>query len=490
MMMKRILALLALAFLAQGMNAQDNIWGETRTDSIRCWENYNNFGSLANQRQYAQAFDHWKIVYETCPAVKEVIYKFGPRVIEGKMEALDQMIASTADEAAKAELVAERAALVDLLFEQYESRMQYFPGTEAYVKASMAQDIYGYYGDTAYNRVYNLFNEAMDIDPTQMSASQFWTFFKVAVELKDRDVLDLADIFEVYNRIDESVAANTDALNVEIAELVVMEEAGSLDERGQRVLASNRSKLENYEKVKGNVGTALRGLLTSCEIIARVYNEETFEQNKDNEVWIRRAVRTLGAEYRTDSGTVITCRDNPLYFQLTEVLYQMNPSTEAARNMGRLAMYREEYEKAIDYFSQAIDGELDPALRSTDYTRMAAAQQQLGRLSSAKSSLMNAISENAQNGRAQLQLAGVYMAADGVCGENAFEKGAVYWAAINRLNRAKSIDPSLTNAANTLIQQCWARVPDKGVSFRLGKQEGDTYTIGCWINETITATWP
>lgn len=487
--MKRILALLALTFVATGMNAQGN-WGSSQEDSLVCFENYNTFGQLAQARQFAQAYDHWVIVYETCPKINETLYKFAPTVIEGKMDAVDAQIQSAADAAQKEALEAEKAALIETLFAQYDKRMEYFPQSAAYVKAAVAQTKYELYGDEAALDVYSLFNEAMEMDPKQMNASHFWSYFRVSVALNRIDSLSLADLFEVYNKIDENVAVNTDALNVQIAELAEQEEAGMLDARNQRVLAARRSSLENYSKVKGNVSISLNSLLTSCDIIARVYNEETFEQNKDNEVWIRRAVRTLGADYQTDSGTVINCRDNPLYFQLTEVLYEMNPSVEAARNMGRLALYREEYAKAVDYFKQAAEGELDPLLRSDDYTSMAQAQLAMGSGSSAKSSVQKAMADNPNNGRAQLILASAYASAAGTCGNDVFEKNAVYWAAISRAQRAKSLDPALASIVNRRVAQWTSALPDKSLSFRLNHPEGSTYTIGCWINETITANWP
>lgn len=486
--MKRILALMALTFVATGMNAQGN-WGASQEDSLVCFENYNTFGQLAQARQFAQAYDHWVVVYETCPKINETLYKFAPTVIEGKMDAVKAQIDATADAAAKEALEAEYEGLVSTLFAQYDKRMEYFPQSTAYVKAAVAQTKYELYGDDAALDVYGLFNEAMEMDPKQMNASHFWSYFRVSVALNRLDSLSLADLFEVYNKIDENVAVNTDALNVQIAELAEQEAAGMLDARSQRVLAARRSSLENYSKVKGNVSISLNSLLTSCDIIARVYNEETFEENKDNEVWIRRAVRTLGADYQTDSGTVINCRDNPLYFQLTEVLYEMNPSVEAARNMGRLALYREEYTKAVDYFKQAAEGELDPLLRSDDYTSMAQAQLALGSGSAVKASVQKAMADNPNNGRAQLILASAYASAAGTCGADAFEKNAVYWAAIARAQRARSLDPSLSAIASRRISQWTSALPAKSVSFQLGHAEGERYTVGCWINETITATW-
>lgn len=484
-MMKRVLLLFALALFTQGLHAQDKTWGETATDSVRCWENYNNFGALFNQKQYAQAYENWNVVYETCPAAKEVIYIYGARVIEAKIEEVETK-AEAAAAAEKVTLMDQRNELVSQLFEMYDNRMKYFPGKEAYVKASKAADLFEYYGDSATQQVFDLFGEAMELDATELSASHFWTYFMTAVELKKQDKIDLAGVFDIYNIIDENIAKNTDELNIAITSADAALLAGTLDDRGQRTLQRNKALLENYEKVKGNVEKSLRKFLTSCETIARVYNAETFAENRENEVWIRRAVRTLGAEYVNDSGEVVSCRDNPLYFEMTEALYQMNPSTEAARNMGRLALVRKEYEKAIDYFSQSIEGEVDPMNKADDNLKRAYALQKLGRLPAAKSAIMEAIRLNPNSGQAHLQLSTVYAAADGICGSNAVEKQAVYWAAIDRANTAARLDPTLRNKANQAISAYRRGVVSKDIAFRLNVKEGDSISIGCWINETVT----
>ena len=82
--------------------------------------------------------------------------------------------------------------------------------------------------------------------------------------------------------------------------------------------------------------------------------------------------------------------------------------------------------------------------------------------------------------------ANVYAAAAGSCGSNVFEKNAVYWAAIDKAAKAKQVDPTVASRADRTIGRLRAGIPDKSISFQLGWKEGDRYSIGCWINETIT----
>lgn len=471
--MKRILSILALGMMTQVMYAQgDNAWGATPNDSIKCWENYNIFGSLANAKQYIEAYEPWSVVYTNCPGANVNLYIYGPRVVEAKIEA-------ATDEA-------EKNALIDQLLELYDKRLEYFPGKEAYVKASKATDLYQYKGEAANRQIYDLYNEALAIDESELTAAHINYYFVTAVRMYKADEIGLTEVFELYNKIGESVSANTDKLNQEIAMLMEKNEAGMLDQNESRTLRRDTLLLENFLKVKGNIEITLRPILSSCDKIALVYNAETFAQNKDNEIWLRRAVRTLGAEYRNDSGEVVSCRDNPLYFEMTEALYQMNPSTEAARNMGRLALSRKEYSKAVQYFNEAIEGEVDPIIKASDYLKLAYAQQKLGRLTDAKASCLRSASLDGSDGEAYLQLSTIYASAAGQCGSNAFEKNAVYWAAIQRAEQAVRTNPSVNGRAQSAIRSYKQGIPDKTVSFQFGHRDGESYTIGCWINETVT----
>jgi hypothetical protein len=62
-----------------------------------------------------------------------------------------------------------------------------------------------------------------------------------------------------------------------------------------------------------------------------------------------------------------------------------------------------------------------------------------------------------------------------------------YWPAIDKLVKAKSVDPSVADAANRLISSYSGRFPNAENGFMIGVTKGRTVTVGCWINETTTA---
>jgi tetratricopeptide (TPR) repeat protein len=64
--------------------------------------------------------------------------------------------------------------------------------------------------------------------------------------------------------------------------------------------------------------------------------------------------------------------------------------------------------------------------------------------------------------------------------------GCVYYAAIDKLNRAKAVDPTVKDQANKLISQYSNYTPSTDELFMRGYSKGKSITIGGWINETTT----
>lgn len=82
-------------------------------------------------------------------------------------------------------------------------------------------------------------------------------------------------------------------------------------------------------------------------------------------------------------------------------------------------------------------------------------------------------------------LAQLYAASPNWSDEGALNK-CTYFAAIDKLQRAKSVDPSVAEKANELIRTYSAYVPKDEDLFFLGLKKGNSVTIGGWIGETTT----
>jgi len=64
---------------------------------------------------------------------------------------------------------------------------------------------------------------------------------------------------------------------------------------------------------------------------------------------------------------------------------------------------------------------------------------------------------------------------------------AIYWLAVDYYNKAKSVDPSISDKANGKIASYKKYFPTKEDCFFIGVKDGDTVEVGCWIGESTKA---
>ncbi|MCD8310321.1 MAG: hypothetical protein LUB83_03790, partial [Prevotellaceae bacterium] len=61
-----------------------------------------------------------------------------------------------------------------------------------------------------------------------------------------------------------------------------------------------------------------------------------------------------------------------------------------------------------------------------------------------------------------------------------------YYVVLDKLQKAKTVDPSTADRVNELIRTYSAHVPQAKDLFMLGYKAGDHITIGGWIGESTT----
>lgn len=552
--MKRILFVFGILLMSFSVQAQESKWGNSIADSVSCFQNYNIMGSYYQSMDYAEAYDAWKALYETCPSANIRIYTYGDNIIEAKIK-------ETNDDAAKNVLIQELLVL-------YDAFALHFPEEKANAMSSKAYHFYNYYKKDAdsISKAVVMFDEAKSLLGDTMSVAHTDRYFQANVKEFNK-TKDVDRLFEVYNSVLVSLEFNFNTFNVEnytielkadsvlgfiayadsirptaeaakaaydlelaaydstnaynnsskkrmkqaakLPPLVkpemdattqalvsVLEKADELktkyelDEQGltsvdKRKISNNEIRLRNITKVQSNIEKILSPLLT-CDKLTLIYNEEAFEQNKDNIEWLKRAGNLLQKERVGDNGEMTSCTDNPVFISIAETLYEIEPSAQAALNMAKLGVNKSDWAMAKKYYTEAIEQEEDLRRKANSYMGLAYVNQKMGALSAAKSNCLKAGQLRKDWGNPYLYLATLYAEAAGTCGANAVEKNAVYWAAINKLSYARSIDPSIANKAAKLISAYTQQIPDKGISFQLGYKEGDKINIGCWINETVS----
>ena len=144
-----------------------------------------------------------------------------------------------------------------------------------------------------------------------------------------------------------------------------------------------------------------------------------------------------------------------------------------------------DYDNAVKYFDEALAKETDNDKKAEMAYATAAALMQAKKLSQARSYCQKAMSFKENYGEPYILLAQLYGSNPNWTDESALNK-CTYFVVIDKLQRAKAVDPSVTERANELISTYSRHTPQAKDLFMLGYKAGDRITIGGWIGESTT----
>jgi len=165
--------------------------------------------------------------------------------------------------------------------------------------------------------------------------------------------------------------------------------------------------------------------------------------------------------------------------------HAIEPTAETAVGCGYMYYKKGDIEKCISYFDNAIELEQDP-IKKADYCYSAAAVLFANKqLSKAKQYARKSIEHNGASGNPYILIAQMYASSPNWSDEAALNK-CTFFAVIDKLQKAKNVDPSVEEKANELIRAYAGYTPKDEDLFFIGLKKGDAVTIGGWIGETTT----
>jgi len=238
---------------------------------------------------------------------------------------------------------------------------------------------------------------------------------------------------------------------------------------------TDADKLEKANKVQvaiedifGKSGAA------DCEALVSIFTPQ-FEENISDVEFIKNMLRKLRRA---------KCDDSDLYEKATEKLYELEPSAEAAFNMAHRYLKLNDPEKAKGYYKQAIEQETDQDLLSNyyyEYAYFIFAKENA--LSEARSYAKKALAINPKYCEANMLIGNIYVAASKHFDGTKIEKSAVFWVAVDYFNKARRGEDCTIDAGKK-VSTYKKYFPNKEEAFMDGLQEGKSYKVEGWINET------
>ncbi len=452
MKIKVLLLAIGCSIGALGAYAQKGVDNGTRfgsgEDSVRCITNISLFVPYAKGGNYKDALESWKIAYNECPAATKDIYLYGVRIVGWQIE--------------NEKDPAKRQALINDLMAVYDKRVKYFGNDKRYGKdwiiSRKAQDYLQYMGENAdFNTVYNWLNEIINEkgDDTEILGVSLFAFSALKKLMADPNFKE--QYIQDYLKVSKILETQLNAAQA----------------------ANNAKEIAAITTIKGGVdnGFASSGA-ADCETLQNLYAAK-IDENKENLPFLKETIALLRR---------VRCQEIDAYFAASAYAYKLEPSAEAAIGIAKQAVKAKDYDKAIKYFEEAANMETDNSAKADDYYMIALLCFEQNSYSKSRQYCQKALELNPNSGAPLMLIGKMYAAtAKSVYPDDPVMVRAVYYAAIDKFEKAKQVDPSVAEEANTLINTYRAHLPStEEIFMHPDLEKGKSITIGGWIGERTT----
>lgn len=182
--------------------------------------------------------------------------------------------------------------------------------------------------------------------------------------------------------------------------------------------------------------------------------------------------------------------------EIARQLYELEPNFDNTRQLAEVALENANYRQAIQYLTEAAEKAPDNTTRRNITLEISEAHQNLGNFQQARRFARQASELDSSWGQPYIRIARIYAATISSCtGDRTIDRDdrRVYWLVLDYLDRARSVDSSVSNEVQRLYNAYEPVLPSDEDKFFRGWEAGDQITIdgsqySCysWINETTT----
>jgi len=454
--MKKILSLLFISLFFTFSFSQQN---EDDINSLSIFSEY------AKAKNYDAAFTPWMELRNRNPKFNSAIYTYGERILKHKIKN------SSGEEKVQ--------FINDLVLLWVEKRVNF--SKKAPLGATLAKSAQLQYDHRSILNIsnidlFNLFDNAYKTDlKTFNNPKNLYTYFKLTVELYDSGEKAVEELFTKYDEVSEKIELEiknfTNKLNQFIPENENQQQVLSKKQKSQ--FKSYTSFLKAYGQISKGMDIDL-GERGNCENLIKMY-EKNYEENKNEGIWLQRAMSRLANK---------DCIDTELFITILQQKNNLEPNPDTSYYLGIIRDKEGKSDEAFAYYTQAIDLETDGYEKAKILFRIATKFKKSGSFSKARSYYRKALRFNPSMGKCYIAISQMYASSAKNCGADNFTQRAVYWLASSEALKAAKVDPNLKKVANSSSKNYLAKAPQKSEIFSSGR-EGELISIGCWIGISV-----
>lgn len=412
-------------------------YGPDSLSRVECAKNLSNMSSFVKVDMFDYAYDSWRYCFKNCPGASKNIYIMGAKILRHKIENSED------------NTVADK--FIDTLMILYDQRIQYY-GQEGYVLGWKGVDLIKY-RQSDLKEAYNFLKKSIDITKSRSEEAVSITFMQATNVLYKNDLISKDEVINNYIKI-----------------------SGYMEEKLKSSKSDDKTELalENIEKIFTASGAA------DCKALVNIF-EPKFNAGRKNAELLKNISVILEKS---------NCTDSELYLNVLVELFNIEPSADLAKNIGSLYHNIGQYNESVSYFKKAIELETDNETKAKLYVVLAQINlDNLKNYSLARNYAYEAIKLDDNFGEPYILIGDAYIKSTEDNGGSDFEKRTVYWAAVDKYQKAMMADPSVSDKAKKLISRYSDYFPMKEETFFHGYVDGQEYTIGGWINEkTVVRT--
>ena len=437
----KIKTLVAMLFLSAGATtvvAQD----------ANCNSNSSISHEAVRAGNFKDAYTPWKAVLENCPTLRFYTFTDGYKILKGLMGQI------------KDRNNADYQKYFNELMNTHDLRIKYTPDFLAKgVKVSSPEEALGikavdyiaFAPKLDVNQAYQWLGQSVNAVKGESAAATLFYFLQMSLDKLKADPTHKEQFIQDY------LAAS------EYADAAIAAE-------------TKESKKKAYMGIKDNlVALFVNSGTADCESLQGIYGPKV-EANQTDLAYLKKVI---------DIMKMMKCTESEAYLQASFYAYKMEPTAEAATGCAYQAFKKGDIDSAVKFFDEAVNLETDNLKKAEKAYAAAAVLASAKKLSQARSYCQKAISFNENYGAPYILIANLYAMSPNWSDESALNK-CTYFAVIDKLQRAKAVDPSVAEEANKLIGRYSAHTPQAKDLFMLGYKAGDRITIGGWIGETTT----
>lgn len=267
---------------------------------------------------------------------------------------------------------------------------------------------------------------------------------------------------------------------------VMLQEMAGEGQKDQALAVMKKAEQYANENLKSYFNNIRNKLFDSPEE-RLTFLEQRVEENPKNE----KIINSLRDLYESQ-GMTEKAR------QMSEKLYELNPSYDNVMTLAELAISNANYDRAIKFLKEAMKKAEEDKQRAEISLEISDAYLNSERVQNAHKYARTAIDYDEDWGQPYIQIADIYAQTVSLCTENREmdrKDKVVYWLVLDYLDQAEQVDPNTANEVSRKYEAYSSVTPTTEEKFfwEPPLEEGDEFTIDSslrecygWINETTT----